>query len=89
MHMPDITKVQIVAVVQAVIALALALGLDINDATQTSIIALAGAVSSALVIADSIIRNGRSKIAANPEALAMIEKIRLANEKPTAPALNE
>jgi len=74
MKMPDVTKIQVVAIVKAAIALILALGLPLDETTQAEIIGLAGTLATALVLADAIIRNGRSKIAANPEALAMIEK---------------
>lgn len=72
--MPDITKIQVVAIAKAAIALALALSLPVSAATQAEILAFAGALASVLMIADAIIRNGRTKIAANPEALAQIEK---------------
>jgi hypothetical protein len=74
MKLPDVTKIQIVAIAKAGIALALALSLPLSDATQAEIIGLAGAVATALVFADAIIRNGRSKIAANPDALAALEQ---------------
>lgn len=61
-EMPDITKAQIVALVQAVLALVIAFGVDLTEAQQTAIIGLAGAVAIVLPLADAIIRNGRSRI---------------------------
>lgn len=62
MNMPDVTKAQIIALVQAVLALVIAFGVDLTEAQQTAIIGLAGAVAIVLPIADAIIRNGRSRI---------------------------
>ena len=81
MKMPDITKVQVVAIVKAGIALGLALGLPVSPAMQAEILAFAGVIASALVIADSIIRNGRARALANPESIAQLEK-------PAPPAAN-
>lgn len=64
MQTPDITKAQILALIQAVLALAIAFGVDLSTEQQTAILGLAGAVAVVLPIADAIIRNGRSRIVA-------------------------
>lgn len=62
METPDITKAQVIAIVQAVLALVVAFGVHLSDKQQTAIIALAGAVAVVLPVADAIIRNGRSRV---------------------------
>ena len=62
METPDITKAQVIALVQAVIALVVAFGIDLTDEQTTAIIGLAGALAIVLPLADAIIRNGRSRI---------------------------
>lgn len=62
MQTPDITKAQIIAIVQAIIAVAAAFGLSMSAEQQTAIIGLAGALAVVLPIADAIIRNGRAKV---------------------------
>lgn len=64
MQTPDITKAQIVAIVQPVITCAVAFGAPISEQQTTALLGLAGAISTALVIADAIIRNGRARMAA-------------------------
>lgn len=64
MQTPDITKAQILALVQAVIAVAVAFGVSLTSEQQAAILGLAGAVAIVLPIADAIIRNGRSRIVA-------------------------
>lgn len=64
MQTPDITKAQVLALMQAVIALVVAFGVDLSTEQQTAILGLAGAVAVVLPIADAIIRNGRSRIVA-------------------------
>lgn len=68
MEMPDITRAQTVALVQAVIAVVVAFGVDLSDAQVTALIGLAGAIAVVLPLADAIIRNGRSRIAAAEQA---------------------
>lgn len=66
---PDITPAQIVALVQpfvtSTIGLLVAFGVDMTNQQQTAVIgftiSLATFVSTALFIADAIIRNGRSR----------------------------
>jgi hypothetical protein len=60
--MPDITKAQFVALVQAVLAVCVAFGADVTKDQQDALMQLAGVLGGALVIADAIIRNGRSKV---------------------------
>lgn len=74
MNTPDITKAQIVALVQACVALAIAFGINLSEPQQTAIIGLAGAIAIVLPLADAIIRNGRSKIYAAHVANEPTEK---------------
>lgn len=60
--MPDITKAQIVALVQAVLATLVAFGVDLTKDQQEALMQLAGVLGGAIVVADAIIRNGRSKV---------------------------
>lgn len=62
MDTPDITKAQVIALLQAIIALAVAFGVSLSSEQQTAIIGLAGAIAVVLPLADAIIRNGRSRI---------------------------
>lgn len=62
METPDITKAQVVALLQAIIALAVAFGVSLSAEQQTALIGLAGAIAVVLPLADAIIRNGRSRI---------------------------
>ena len=62
---PDITKAQIVAVIQPVITCAVAFGAPISEVQSAALLGLAGAISTALVIADAMIRRGRSAMMAN------------------------
>jgi len=64
MKMPDVTPAQIVALVGAIIAVAVAFGAPIDDAQRDAILQLAGIVAPALVLGDAVIRHGRSRIAA-------------------------
>lgn len=62
--MPDITKAQILALVQAVLGLLVSFSFTISQAQQTAIIAFCTAALVFLPVADAIIRHGRSKVAA-------------------------
>jgi hypothetical protein len=62
METPDITRAQVVALVQAILAVIVAFGINLSDAQQTAILGLAGAIAIVLPLADAIIRNGRSRI---------------------------
>jgi uncharacterized membrane protein YoaK (UPF0700 family) len=72
MKTPDITSVQVIAILQpfvtATLGLLVAFGIEMTNQQQTAVIAftasLAAFVSGTLVIADAIIRSGRAKAAA-------------------------
>lgn len=82
MEMPDVTKIQLVAIVQPIISTAIAFGAPITDAQSIALMGLAGALSTVLTLADAHIRNGRSRALSAPEVLDLIRK-------PQAPAVNE
>ena len=84
MQTPDITPMQKlvgagVAVLASLLTLLAAFGIDLTAAQQAAILGFAGTVGSALAIADAIIRHGRSRNLANPEAIAQQHRY---NEKP-------
>jgi multisubunit Na+/H+ antiporter MnhB subunit len=62
METPDITKAQIIALVQALLAVIVAFGVPLSDRQEAAILGLAGAIAIVLPLADAIIRNGRSRI---------------------------
>jgi 3-keto-L-gulonate-6-phosphate decarboxylase len=57
---PDITPAQIVAVVGAVIAVAVAGGLNISQDLQDSIIRLVSILAPILIAGDAVVRHGRA-----------------------------
>jgi hypothetical protein len=57
---PDITPAQVAAIIQAIIAVALAFGLSISSNERDALIGLSAVIASVLTIADSIIRHGRA-----------------------------
>jgi len=73
---PDVTKAQLVALVQAILAAAVAFGAPLDGAQQTSLIALAGVLAVTLTWADAHIRRGRqqhlTRRSPSPELLAAI-----------------
>lgn len=73
--MPDVTKIQIVAIVQPVITAAVAFGAPITDAQTVALLGLAGAISSALAMADALIRYGRSRALMNVETVKELERL--------------
>lgn len=65
METPDITRAQILAIVQALIALVAAFGLNVSETQSTAIIQLATALAVVIPLADAAIRHGRARIAAS------------------------
>lgn len=64
--MPDITLAQIVAGVTWIIGQLVAMGVVDNDQSQLFLQVSVTFVSAAWVIADAVIRNGRSRALLNP-----------------------
>jgi len=58
---PDHTRIQMVAIVQAVIAVAIAFGAPISDKQSVALIALAGTLGTVLIGADAAIRRARAQ----------------------------
>jgi hypothetical protein len=58
---PDTTKIQIVAIAQAIIAVAIAFGAPISDKQSVALIALAGTLGTVLIGADAAIRRARAQ----------------------------
>lgn len=71
--MPDVTKVQFAVIAKLVIGLCLAVGLPLSEDAQKEIVFCITTIGTILVAADALIRFGRSKIAANPEAMKRLE----------------
>lgn len=61
MKTPDITPAQVIAVVQAIVALFAAFGLDLSQRQQDAVLQLSTALLVFLPLADAIIRNGRAR----------------------------
>lgn len=59
--LPDATKMQIVALAQAVIAVAVAFGVPISDQQSVALIALAAVMGTVLMGADAAIRRERAR----------------------------
>jgi hypothetical protein len=57
---PDVTKVQIIALVGAVLSLLSAFGLDLTQAQRDAILDLAGQLGVALILADAGLRAARN-----------------------------
>jgi hypothetical protein len=62
MKRPDITPAQIVALVQAVIAVLVSFSVPISDVQSAGLLALTTIVASVLIVGDAAIRRGRAKI---------------------------
>jgi hypothetical protein len=59
--LPDHTRIQLVAVVQAIIAVAVAFGAPISDQQSVALLALAGVLGTVLIGADASIRRERAR----------------------------
>lgn len=69
MNTPDITKTDVLALIQAVLAVAAAWGMDLTDVQKASITALvSAALAIGLPIADAIRRKGRVPLQMQREA---------------------
>jgi hypothetical protein len=62
--MPAVTNVQALALGQAVIVVLIVLGVDLDAGTQQLLLALSAAIGAGLPLSDAVIRQGRSKNAA-------------------------
>ena len=74
MKTPDITPAQVKAALLAIFAVAASLGLPIPNDLQVAVLAVGAAVPSALLIADAIIRYGRSRAFGSAETLDRVEQ---------------
>lgn len=59
--LPDHTRIQVVAVIQAVIATAVAFGVPISSDQSVALLALAGVIGTMLIGADAAIRRERAR----------------------------
>lgn len=75
LKMPDITPAQIAAILGVVLGPLVAFGLLDDAAAQTLVASISGAVSAVLMVADAVIRNGRSKIAAAKQGIELADSV--------------
>lgn len=61
--MPDVTKADVLAIIQAVVAVLVAFGLNLTEVQQASILGLATALAVALPLADAKRRSKRVDLA--------------------------
>lgn len=68
MKTPDLTTVQIIAIVQAAVGLLVAFGAPVSPQQSDAIIQLCTALAVALPLADAHVRNGRASNATDVQA---------------------
>lgn len=71
--MPDVTKADVLAIIQAVVALLIAFGLDLSDVQVASIIGLSAVIAGVLPLADAKRRNGRVPLVMQREAAGAVK----------------
>lgn len=74
MATPDITRAQVVAVAQAVIACLVAFGTPIDETQAAALVTLSGVIAVGLFGSDAHIRNGRARAAAAGKALKAVQQ---------------
>lgn len=89
MNTPDVTSIQKLvgagaAVLTSLLTLLAAFGVELTVAQQGAILGFAGTVGAALVVADAVIRHGRSRNLGNPEAMENYDRL---NAKPAPPVI--
>src|SRR5688572_24231556 len=62
MKRPDITPAQVVALVQAVIAILVSFSLSITEAQSAALLALTTIIAAVLITGDAAIRRGRARV---------------------------
>lgn len=62
MRTPDITPAQIVAIVQAILALGVAYGMDVPPEARDAIVQLATVLAAVLPLGDAAIRRKRAEV---------------------------
>lgn len=67
--MPNVTRADVLAIIQAVVAVIVAFGLDLTEIQQASIMALASALAVALPLADAKRRAARVDLAVQQMAI--------------------
>lgn len=78
---PDITKAQIVAMVQAVIGVLISFSVPISDVQSSALLGLTTIIAALLIAGDAAIRRGRAKIVeANIAKEVELQRIKLALE---------
>jgi hypothetical protein len=81
---PDVTRVQALALGQAVIVVLVVLGLDLDADTQQILLALSATLGTGLSVSDAVIRRGR---AANAEGIAVAQDAKTGAEATTDAAV--
>jgi hypothetical protein len=72
---PDVSRVQALAIGQAVVALAVVLGFDLSDDVQTAIIVLASVLGLALPASDAAVRRARAQNINDIAAAKQLERV--------------
>lgn len=62
-EMPDVTRADVLAIIQAVVAVLVAFGLNLTEIQQAAILGLASALAVALPLADAKRRSKRVELA--------------------------
>lgn len=62
MSTPDITRAQVVAIVQAALAIAVAYGFDIPPDARDALVQLATVLAAVLPLGDAVVRRGRARV---------------------------
>lgn len=63
MQMPDVTKAQLIALVQAIIAVLVAFSVPISEIQSAALLGMTTVLATVLIAGDAAIRRGRAKIA--------------------------
>lgn len=79
MQTPDVTPIQKIVgaatvLIASVFTLLTAFGVDISAGQQAAVLGFVTSLGGFFVIADAVIRHGRSRALANPEAMRELER---------------
>jgi len=72
MKLPDTTRIQLIALAQAALAVAIAFGVPISQEQSVALVALAGVLGTVLITADASIRRERARNADKLRPVAQI-----------------
>lgn len=81
---PDITKAQVAAVAQALLAVVVAFGVNITEEQSVALLGLSGIVAAVLTLADAAIRRGRAKALGGTPVIPEFDPSEAVNEAKAA-----